>query len=209
MRQQYASKREDEKATTLMKYMLSNDPQECMDDTGIFKQPHSVMEWPVAGNVSLFFRKYHQEMFPQILRAVAGKLPGAKVPGVIMMGNPGIGKSMSIPYYLWKFVHNGKNVVVHDSKRKRCWIFFRGSAKVVSIASVNDWVNISELQEPETVLLWDPDANTECPPTVKVSGGSAIQSCSCDKFVTFHRHLRFILFHQSLNVSKTLRKPMD
>ena len=82
-------------ATALLEYMMANDPRSVMQESGIFKFNSTVkMEWPVAQDQHLFIRKYHQRLFVEISKTM-GEKP-RQHPGVLITGNPGIGKSMSI-----------------------------------------------------------------------------------------------------------------
>ena len=82
-----------------------------------------------------------------------------------MIGNPGLGKSFSIPYHLWMFVRDGRTVVVHSSKRLTTWVFDKNNTRAQSVDDVKLVpIKIPEVHDKDTIFLWDPDEHQHSEP---------------------------------------------
>ena len=90
--------------------------------------------------------------------------------GIILIGNPGLGKSFSIPYHLWRFVRKDRTVVVYSSKSQTAWVFDKHQTYVQRVHDVMHLQEeIPQLSDTKTIFLWDPDESSHSePPTLEV-----------------------------------------
>ena len=170
-------------AQKLFQYMVNNDPSDISESIGgvrIFDG--ASLHWPVAGKEPLFIRKCHDDIFQKMY----GRMKDGKA-GIIMIGNPGLGKSFSIPYHLWRFVRKDRAVVVYSSKRQTAWVFNKHLSYEKLVKDVQDLISeIPELSDEKTVFLWDPDERSHSePPTMNVS----LTQTFTHSLILFTRHL--------------------
>ena len=149
--------------------MVNNDPADIPESmAGIRIFNDTSVDWPVAGKNPLFIRKCHDGIFQNMYDQMK-----KETPGIILIGNPGLGKSFSIPYHLWRFVRKGKTVVVYSSKKQCAWTFdtkrnYCTQEVVKHVDSLQ--LDIPELSDKKTVFLWDPpEGDYSEPPTMNVS----------------------------------------
>ena len=157
----------DAQVKKLFHFMVNNDPadiQESMAGIRIFND--TSVDWPIAGKNPLFIRKCHDGIFQKMYDRMKQDKPG-----IILIGNPGLGKSFSIPYHLWRFVREDKTVVVYSSKKQRAWVFNTKLNYYTQVDHVRSLQRkIPELSDKNTVFLWDPhEADYSEPPTMNVS----------------------------------------
>ena len=177
--------------------MISNDPADIPESTGgirIFNDPS--FDWTVSGNDPLFIRKCHDDIFQKTFEVMQD---GGS--GIIMIGNPGLGKSFSIPYHLWRFTRAGRTVVVHSSKLVKTWVFNNDQTRVLQGLSDLKTLHskIDELNDEQTVFLWDPDENEHTePPTMNVS--LPVTQVFTHSLILFTRHLPMCCWNYSLTL---------
>jgi hypothetical protein len=108
----------------------------------------------------LFVRDCYKELFEIILEF--HKTDGSQ--GMIVTGNPGIGKSYFLFYCLFRFIKMGKTVVFESSQQKVSWLYRPNEATLCLEDAPNEEVFLEQLRSKSSIYLFD--ANQKPPRSV-------------------------------------------
>jgi hypothetical protein len=105
-------------------------------------------------DMPLYVRPCYNDLWRLVLRAIETK-PGR---GVVFSGNPGIGKSWLLNYFLIKLLQDKKTVVFQQAKYNQSWIFDWDNKSVTYVAETNvhNEKLSALLSNKKTVRLFDP-----------------------------------------------------
>jgi len=85
-------------------------------------------------------------------------LDGSPECGLVITGNPGIGKSWFINYCLYRFASEKKTVFVESVSQNKAWLF-RPNLPVLLFDPASSVAFPNELDNPNTIYLFDPAGN--------------------------------------------------
>ena len=100
----------------------------------------------------LLTRHWSKELFDEIL-AFKARTPGAK--GVLVTGNPGIGKSWFLCYCLWRLAQMKSTLFYEHCGMGMAWLL-SPNGHVVEYDLQKSWAYPPELQSADTFYLFDP-----------------------------------------------------
>ncbi len=147
--------------TKLLNYMKSNDPEQLVPSTSGIRIVNSHLRWPVLGDNFLFIRSFYPKTFEELHLYSTMKRDRFCAGGVIVLGTPGIGKSCSIGYFLWRFVRVGRTVVVYEGKHQLVSTFTTRRVQSKRCSPGDLLSKVEELNDPTTIFMWDPPEKRE------------------------------------------------
>jgi hypothetical protein len=109
--------------------------------------------WFKLHHRNLFIRHFYEDFFTHVLGEFDGAKSAGNVTKFAVVGSPGIGKSASGMFLLWKAVCAGKTVVYVQGIGEAVYIF--SSKGQVYQGNYLTWKSLPELASPHTVLLLD------------------------------------------------------
>ena len=141
----------DENAARLWQTLLAGTvKQESIDGVSIAVLPDGI-EWLTEPRSELFIRSSTENVFTIVRR----RLNGTKANGVVITGNPGIGKSWTLCYFLMKLAKEKRTVVFESADADRTWVF-RSDGTTSTIRHPRSQVfDPVELDDPQSVYLFD------------------------------------------------------
>ena len=110
------------------------------------------IKWPQLGAVPLFVRHFYEGCYVGPLQSFTAD-PHAKYRKIIILGNPGIGKSAFGCYLLWRAIRERRTVVYMSDKHQHAWIFYASGEVQPFIAEQVKL--IAALGDPGTVFIAD------------------------------------------------------
>ena len=108
--------------------------------------------WLTEGSGCLFARRCTRELAQLIEADLRQDLA---FQGVVVTGNPGIGKSWFLSYLAWRVAQLGDRTVVFESVSDRAVFVLRPDG-IVREEDLQDVQKVPELQDARTVYLFDP-----------------------------------------------------
>jgi hypothetical protein len=110
------------------------------------------IKWPQLGAVPLFVRHFYEGCCVGPLQSFTAD-PRAKYRKIIILGNPGIGKSAFGCYLLWRLIRERRTVVYMSDKHPHAWIFHaHGEVQPFMAEQVK---LIAALGDPGTIFIAD------------------------------------------------------
>ena len=103
----------------------------------------------------MWFRRCYQGLFDKILHLYNENKPET---GVLVTGNPGIGKSFFLIYLLIRFAKLMKTIVLELAEKGKVYLFKPGQDPVLIPGSLAE---LEELEDKSTIFLHNPKANQE------------------------------------------------
>ena len=116
---------------------------------------HQPATFIIEDVAEMWVRSCYETLFEKIL--VLYNQNKSKI-GVLVTGNPGIGKSFFLVYLLWRFTQLGKIVIFESAEEKKVYVFKPGKEPVLILGSP---VELEELGNKGSVFLHNPMANHE------------------------------------------------
>jgi hypothetical protein len=115
--------------------------------------------WLLEESSILFERQCDKDLF-NIISDI--EKPGKALQGVVVTGNPGIGKSWFLMYLLYRFVLEKRTIVYHHAKKNQGWLF-RSDGSVLYFDANESWpVEVKNaLKDARTIYLFDPAGKGE------------------------------------------------
>lgn len=118
------------------------------EEEGVVRLSDDNINWLTEPSPLLFVRKCHVDLFDIIMGLYKPQLPER---GIVITGNPGIGKSWFLSYCLLRLANEKKTVFFESVRRDERWLFKPdGTATQIK----GDWP--LETEDPSTVFLFDP-----------------------------------------------------
>ncbi len=109
------------------------------------------VKWLTESRSELFIRPCTEKIYAKIL----SRLNDTPERGVVITGNPGIGKSWSLCYFLMVLANEKRTVVLESADADRMWVFRAdGTTSVIRHPRSQDF-DPPELDDPHTVYLFD------------------------------------------------------
>jgi hypothetical protein len=103
----------------------------------------------------IWIRDCYESLFDTIFQRYQPKMPER---GVLVTGNPGIGKSFFLLYAMWRFVRLNITVIFESAEQGKVYLFKAGRLPNVAQGSPT---MLKEIESEETVFLHDPKPGHE------------------------------------------------
>ena len=110
------------------------------------------VKWPQLGALPLFVRHFYEGCYVGPLQCFTAN-PHAKYRKIIILGNPGIGKSAFGCYLLWRAIRERRTVVYMSDKHIDSWVFHT-NGEVQPFMAENIKL-VPALRNPATVFIAD------------------------------------------------------
>jgi len=114
---------------------------------------NSGVNWLLEDSSILFVRKCDEDLFSKILDV---ERLGIALKGVLVTGNPGIGKSWFAMLCLMQFAKLGRTVVYEHADESRGWLFCKDGSILCYKTNNRPTEVDNALDDPHTILLFDP-----------------------------------------------------
>ena len=118
------------------------------EEEGVVRLSDDNIYWLTEPSPLLFVRKCHADLFDIVMGLYKPQLPGR---GIVITGNPGIGKSWFLSYCLLRLANEKRTVFFESVRTDERWLF-KPDGTVTQIKG--DWP--LETGDPSTVFLFDP-----------------------------------------------------
>eukprot|EP00172_Hildenbrandia_rubra_P003782 Plantae.Rhodophyta-Hildenbrandia_rubra.ctg6516.p1 GENE.Plantae.Rhodophyta-Hildenbrandia_rubra.ctg6516~~Plantae.Rhodophyta-Hildenbrandia_rubra.ctg6516.p1 ORF type:complete len:387 (+),score=56.10 Plantae.Rhodophyta-Hildenbrandia_rubra.ctg6516:1078-2238(+) len=104
------------------------------------------------GGEPLFVRPCYTQLYEEMMARYNAERDTTRASGLILLGNPGIGKSCLLNYFLVRLLQNDKSVYVHLEKGQRGYLFQNGTCKCFKCTTLPQLVE----NDPKIIQLFDP-----------------------------------------------------